>query len=214
MSYLLDDIAQMQDWDLFVTAWNQQRMAHAVAFEIPEEAMEDFLQILQNFFSGKELTLSPPLVSPDIHVIGDPQGPPGIDCCRKLAGELSLFPRSLGYKIGVVCHGEALSLAGANSLLKITEEPPEYSFLVFLHSLRPLLPTLESRVWSLSLKKKNVKKPLSCMEKRGQASLQMEKHLLERLCEKGLLTQPLFEDMLRLITKEDYSFGELFDHIW
>jgi hypothetical protein len=214
MSYLLDDLAQMQDWNLFVTAWNQRRMAHAVAFEIPEEAMEEFLQILQNFFSGNDLTLSPPPVSPDIQIIGDSKGPPGIDCCRKLAGELSLFPRSLGYKVGVVCHGEALSPAGANSLLKITEEPPEYSFLVFLHSLRPLLPTLESRVWSLSLKKKNLEKQPSCMQKRGQASLQMEKHLLEQLYEKGLLTQPLFEDLLCLITKEEYSFGELFDNIW
>jgi hypothetical protein len=29
-----------------------------------------------------------------------------------------------------------------------------------------------------------------------------------------LLTQPLFEDLLCLITKEEYSFGELFDNIW
>jgi hypothetical protein len=214
MSHFSNDLIQKKDWSLFVTAWHQQRMAHAIAFEIPEEETEDFLHILQNFFSGRDLSSSPAVSSPDIHIIGDSKGPPGIDCCRKLAGELSLFPRFLGHKVGIVCHGDSLSLAAANSLLKLAEEPPEYSFLIFLHSLRPLLPTLRSRVWSLSLKKKISEKVLPHTGEVEQTSLHIDRYLLEQLYERGLLTQPLFEDMLRLITKEDYSFGELFDHIW
>ncbi len=226
MSYFLDDLNEKPDWNRFVTAWRQNRMAHAVAFEIPEEETENFLRVLQNFFLERDLLAPSPPISSDIYVIGDPMRPPGIDSCRYLAGELSLFPRSLEYRVGIICHGDALSPAGAHSLLKITEEPPEYSFLVFLHSGRPLLPTLESRVWSFSLHKhtRESEKKYPFLEGKGaihlklkkddQAFQEMEKHLLEIFFEKGWLTKPLFDDMFYLIAKEDYSFGEVFDNIW
>ncbi len=216
MSYLLDDLKNDVNWNLFYTAWEKERFSHAVAFRLPEGRMEAFLDILQNLFLGKGLSEKSPPASPDIHIIGDIKSPPSIDMCRMLASELSFFPLCLKHKIGIVCHGDALSLPGANSLLKITEEPPEHCLLVFLYSQRTLLPTLESRVWNLPLSLKSEKKrePLFLGKKDGTPSQKLEIEFLEKIYEKGLLTKPLAEDMLCLIMKEDYSFGEVFNSIW
>lgn len=225
MSDILNDLNLNSNWHLFLEAWKGKRSPHAVAFRLRDSMMKDFLEVIQDFFLGRSLREANPPVSPDIHVIGDIKGPPGVDSCRFLAAELAHFPLFLEYKIGIVCHAHALSPAGANGLLKITEEPPEYVFLVFLYTQGSLLPTLESRVWNLPLVSESKgdtsffsrgEKTFFPMPEKGPKGplRNMELHLLERLYEKGLLTKPLFDDLLCLITKEDYSFGEVFDHIW
>ncbi len=231
MPDILNDLSFNANWNLFLEGWKRKSTSHAMAFRLQESAMERFLEIVQNLFLGRDLGNSNPPASPDIHIIGDPKGPPGIDACRFLAAELAHFPLCLEYKIGVICHAHALSPAGANSLLKITEEPPEYVFLIFLYTQGFLLPTLESRVWNLPLTSELQRESaiyrslregsepsfyVSDVSKRNpkESLREMELHLLERLYEKGLLTKPLFDDLFCLATKEDYSFGEVFDHIW
>ncbi len=88
---------------------------------------------------------------PDLLLCGEEGSPPGIDDCRRLWGDLSLCPVVAPWRLGVVFAADHLSLPAANSLLKMTEEPPQRARLLFLLDDGELIPTLRSRCWNLSL---------------------------------------------------------------
>ena len=82
---------------------------------------------------------------PDRIVIGDFGAPPNIDACRTLIRELPLMPLAARQRLGVVLAAEKMLIHAANSLLKIAEEPPSHSRLLFLMEGDDFLPTLRSR---------------------------------------------------------------------
>lgn len=88
---------------------------------------------------------------PDLIYAGSIAAPPGIDECRKLQGELALHPLQASMRIAVVWCADKLSPESANSLLKLTEEPPEHGCVVFVSEEGKLLPTIKSRVWSIHI---------------------------------------------------------------
>ena len=79
------------------------------------------------------------------------QKPPSIEECREFMNELSLKPVVSDSKLGVILFADRLLLPAANSLLKITEEPPLHVNLLFMMQNNTLLPTLRSRVRYISI---------------------------------------------------------------
>lgn len=103
------------------------------------------------------------ITSPDVILSGDPGVPPGIDRCREIARELMVRPLESQGRVAVIFSADKLSLPASNSLLKITEEPPDGAVMIFLSSLEgELIPTLTSRSWSFSI---------SAVRKRDQLTL-------------------------------------------
>ncbi|MCX7827943.1 MAG: hypothetical protein N2315_01915 [Thermanaerothrix sp.] len=97
----------------------------------------------------------------DLIALGAPGTPPGIEICKPLAMELSLSPVGRPFRIGLVFSADKLSAAAANSLLKVTEEPPGGSKVVFLLERDNLLPTLRSRVSMFNLLPPEMHEPSS-----------------------------------------------------
>ena len=88
---------------------------------------------------------------PDMILCGSEGVPPTVEMCRDLAESLAYRPVISRRRVGVVFSGDKLLLHAANSLLKLSEEPPEFASILFLISDEDVfLPTLKSRSWILS----------------------------------------------------------------
>lgn len=88
---------------------------------------------------------------PDLIEIGSQDKAPSIEECRTLNEELSLHPVCAQRRLAVIWCADKLSLEAENSLLKITEEPPANSCVLFISEENKLLPTIKSRVWSVNI---------------------------------------------------------------
>lgn len=88
---------------------------------------------------------------PDLLVAGEPDAPAGVDECRRKSSDLSLSPVVSPRRLLVFYAAEKMSLPAVNSLLKITEEPPPRGHILYVMNKADILPTLRSRLWTLSL---------------------------------------------------------------
>jgi DNA polymerase-3 subunit delta' len=82
---------------------------------------------------------------PDLIVAGEFDKAGNVEACRGLIKDLSLKPVVSKCRLGVILAADKLLIHAANSLLKITEEPPTYAYLLFLMEGNDFLPTLRSR---------------------------------------------------------------------
>ncbi|MDR3321114.1 MAG: DNA polymerase III subunit delta', partial [Synergistaceae bacterium] len=88
---------------------------------------------------------------PDLVVAGRWGEPPGISDCLDFQVRLYLKPVVAPGRLGVVSAAEGLSLPAANSLLKITEEPPARGRILFVAERDEFITTIRSRVWMFRL---------------------------------------------------------------
>lgn len=84
---------------------------------------------------------------PDLVCLGSSSESPGIADCRSLPETLSLQPFIAPYRLAAIYSADKLSLPAANSLLKLTEEPPEQGRILYLAERDNFLDTIRSRVW-------------------------------------------------------------------
>jgi DNA polymerase-3 subunit delta' len=76
-----------------------------------------------------------------------------VDDVRKTVGFFGSTPAEGGWRVCIVDAADELNAAGANSLLKILEEPPAKSLLLVVsHAPGRLLPTIRSRCRQLALR--------------------------------------------------------------
>ncbi|UBM60640.1 DNA polymerase III subunit delta [Marinilongibacter aquaticus] len=86
--------------------------------------------------------------------IGIKQGNIPVEEARKLIGQMSLKPFEGGYKLVYIWLPEYLSIATANALLKLLEEPPEKTiFLLVCNDAQNLLTTILSRAQRFAVPK-------------------------------------------------------------
>lgn len=85
---------------------------------------------------------------PDLVIAGAFGDPPGVADCLAWQANLQLRPVAARGRLGVVCAADTMSLPAANSLLKVTEEPPADVRVLFLSETGALIPTIRSRVWT------------------------------------------------------------------
>ena len=156
ISSVLDKSAE---WAELSDAILRFRAPHALAAVIPNDFAPSFYgvyakQLLCHSGTGSDECRS--CLSwqedghPDVIVLGSPGSPPGVAECIALRGELSLRPVTGRGRIAVVFGADRLLPVAANSLLKITEEPPEDGYILFLAERDSLMPTIRSRVWLVS----------------------------------------------------------------
>jgi DNA polymerase-3 subunit delta' len=75
-----------------------------------------------------------------------------IDAVRALRQDAGVLPNEAECKVYVLHNAQAMTVEAQNALLKLLEEPPEYVCLILTAPTgKKLLPTVISRVFSLSL---------------------------------------------------------------
>jgi len=172
------------------------------------------------------------------------QKPPSIEECREFVNDLSLLPVISCRRLGVIMYADELLLHAANSLLKVTEEPPQHVNLLFMMQNDTLLPTLRSRVRYIPIQTdpraesgkipdneiewlewwKNVKEVadiVSSLEKwsnyaleKGHAELAFKIESIRLLLDTGKLSKPMAQDLILLALKEELAVEHLFSNIW
>jgi len=152
----LDLIRESRAWKEISAALARKVVPQSVAFFAPALFHFPFLQLYAHSLLDGEGTGSPHEGwsgenHPDLIIAGSPGSPPGIEECRGLPVSLSSIPVCAPFRLAVIQAADKLSLPAANSLLKITEEPPPRGRLLLLLEENLLLSTLRSRSWCLRL---------------------------------------------------------------
>ncbi|MDR1915213.1 MAG: hypothetical protein LBQ58_01395 [Synergistaceae bacterium] len=156
LSSLLIDITQTAEWAELSAMISARSAPQALAAIIPAELMPSFLNVYARRVLCESGTGTDNCVScaswaedghPDLVVAGSDGGAPGVSECLALQSQMSLKPVVAPGRLGLIPAAESLSLPAANSLLKITEEPPENAHLLFLAEEDNLIQTIRSRVW-------------------------------------------------------------------
>ncbi len=97
---------------------------------------------------------------PDWLLAGSPGEAPPVELCRDLSSDLVLSPVTAPVRLLTVYGADKMNLSAANSMLKVTEEPPPRGRLLYLMSSGTILPTLRSRLWMLSFRIEEQIEPL------------------------------------------------------
>jgi len=130
-----------QGWKEIVAAVGMKRCPQSVAVVLPETIQKMFVE---NY--GKLILGDSPVwkdgAHPDLVQAGRHLEPPSIDDCRTLQGELALHPLVSDRRMAVIWSADKLSLEASNSLLKLTEEPPEHGCILFVSEEDKLIPTI------------------------------------------------------------------------
>ena len=93
-------------------------------------------------------------IHPDLKIIEGGAGARSfhIDAIRSLRQDASVLPNEANCKVYVLHNAQAMTVEAQNALLKLLEEPPDYVCLILTApTKKKLLPTVISRVFSLSL---------------------------------------------------------------
>jgi DNA polymerase-3 subunit delta' len=153
---LLTDITQTPEWAELSAMISSRGAPHALAAILPAEFQRAFRDAYARTVLCESGTGADNCAScgswgedghPDMVIAGDEVSAPGVSDCLALQSKMYLKPVAAPGRLGVVPSAEGLSPPASNSLLKLAEEPPEGSRLLFLASEDNLMPTIRSRVW-------------------------------------------------------------------
>lgn len=139
-----------QGWHEIMAAVEAGRCPQSMAVTLPSAMQELFVSLYGRLLLGDGDAWSDG-AHPDMISAGTPTTPPGIDECRSLQTELALHPVSSSRRLAVVWCADKLKAEASNSLLKVTEEPPEHGCIIFVSEEGKLIPTIKSRVWSVHI---------------------------------------------------------------
>ena len=133
-------------------------LPQSVGVILPKNAQYDFLELFLPKVLGGNLSMED-LTHPDvIHLVHEedepftpsrkkmPKKAASIANCRKILAELSINPISANCRICVIWNAERLLKPAANSLLKVTEEPPQNGRIVYMSEFDNFIPTIKSRI--------------------------------------------------------------------
>lgn len=143
-------IESSQGWRELANAAASGRTPQSVGVVIPHIIQETFSEMYGRLVLGDD-NLWKDGEHPDMINAGTVSSAPSIDECRQLQGELALHPLSSRRRLAVVWLADKLSVEASNSLLKITEEPPEHGNILFMSEEDNLIPTIKSRIWSIHI---------------------------------------------------------------
>jgi len=158
---LSDAVASSRAWKELSSALEAGVVPQSVVFCAPSLFHEPFVSLYAHaLFSGNGSGWIGEN-HPDLICLGTPETPPGIEACREQLAELYSRPVAAPYRLAVIHCADRLSLPAANSLLKVTEEPPPRGRILFLLEEENLLPTLRSRSWILRMPPEEVLTPVA-----------------------------------------------------
>lgn len=163
------NVRETEAWRKLATASDEGKFPQALALKVPLALSMDFTLAIARELLCQKRGAEEPCPScqswsgtehPDLLLSGQSDETPGIDRCRALWGELSLRPVVAPRRIAIFFNADKLSPGAANSMLKMTEEPPGNSVIVLLHDSGEILPTLRSRTWNLAVSIEEVIAPV------------------------------------------------------
>jgi len=240
------DIDNSRVWEELEREIAEGYFSHALAIRCLEYMHLEFVMKLGKLLLGDNGWVEGR--HPDLLFAGENsmknQKPPTIEECRSFMSEISLMPVFSSRRLGVIMFADNLLLPAANSLLKITEEPPSHVNLLFMMQNDTLLPTLRSRVRYVSILSdsymapdripdndtewlewgKNVKEIadiVSSLEKwsnysleNGNAEIAFKIERVRLLINTGKLSKPMAQDLVLLALKEELAVEHLFGDFW
>lgn len=139
-----------QGWKDVVETVRMKRCPQSVAVTAPEIVQKIFVENYGRLILGDDAGWENGS-HPDMVEAGEQLVQPTIDECRTLQGELALHPLISDRRLAVIWAADKLSIEASNSLLKLTEEPPEHGCILFVSEEDKLIPTIKSRVWSVHI---------------------------------------------------------------
>jgi DNA polymerase-3 subunit delta' len=155
---VLSDLAESPEWIELAAAIKNGNVPHALAAVIPQDLAEPF----RDMYAKHALCMSGTGIDgcdsckswqedghPDMIIAGRWGTPPGISDCIELQSQLHMKPLTAPWRLGVISSTEDLSLPAANSLLKVTEDPPKRGRILFIADKDDFIPTIRSRVWMI-----------------------------------------------------------------
>ena len=137
----MSDLASNVTWKEILHETEEGNIPHCRAIAAPSKFYREIIETLSKIILGSFRESHP-----DLLITGSIDKAPDISMCRDLINDISLKPFEAKKRLGVVMNADKLLLPAANSLLKLSEEPPEHAYILFLmEDGRLLLPTLKSR---------------------------------------------------------------------
>lgn len=170
-SNLTIDIRKTGAWDKLLKANREGTFPQALSLKVSSALFLDFTLAIARELLCLKIEGDEPCPScrswsgtehPDLLLSGQVDETPGIDRCRTLWGELSLRPAVSKRRIAAFFNADKLSLGAANSMLKMTEEPPGGSVIILFYDTGEILPTLRSRTWNLTVPVEEIVTPVAC----------------------------------------------------
>lgn len=122
----------------------EEKLPHALLFSgLDGIGKKKIAMALAKIILGTEKNLE---IHPDCHIILPEKNRIKIETIRELKQKLTLHPLEASAKIAIFDDAHLLTLASANALLKILEEPPAATYFILISSKSSyLLPTIRSR---------------------------------------------------------------------
>ena len=146
----MSDLAVNVKWQEILRETESGHIPHSRAIAVPSKYYQEIIESLSRLILGSYRLGHPDLLvigtTDKAAPIGDPEKPNYEGSSRWLIENIALKPLESKCRLGVVMSADKLLLPAANSLLKLTEEPPDYAYMLFLmEDGRRFLPTLRSR---------------------------------------------------------------------
>jgi len=147
----LSNLSVNVDWQKYIELLNTGKISHSHGITAPLKYHAEIAEttariILSNYRPSHPdmLSIGTPEKPP---LIGDPEKPNYEGTCRWLQENIILKPIESGKRLCIVYNADKLNANAGNSLLKLTEEPPEYAYIIYLmEDDGKFLPALRSRV--------------------------------------------------------------------
>lgn len=147
----MSNLAVNVDWQKYIQLLQTGKMSHSQGIISPlkyhPEIAEGIARILLENYRPSHpdiLSAGTPEKPP---IIGDAEKPNYAGTCRWLQEEIRLRPIEGKRRLGIIYNADKLNASAGNCLLKLTEEPPEYAYIIYLmEDDGKFLPTLRSRV--------------------------------------------------------------------
>lgn len=137
----MSDLSSNVTWKEILRETDAGNIPHCRAIAAPKKFHDEIIITL-----AKIIIANYRPSHPDIIMIGESDKAPNIDACRELISEIALKPLEANKRLGIITNADKLLLPAANSLLKLTEEPPAHAYLLFvMEDGKLFLPTLKSR---------------------------------------------------------------------
>ena len=149
----MSDLAPNVTWQEILHETESENIPHCRAIAAPGKFHNEIIEALANLILGSYRP-----EHPDLIIIGSVDKPAPIgnsetmdkaeykNSTRGLLEEIVLKPLESKRRLGVIMCADKLNKSAANSLLKLSEEPPAHAYLLFLmEDGRFFLPTLRSR---------------------------------------------------------------------
>jgi len=240
------DIEKLNIWEEFEREIASGNFSHALALRSLESEHYNLVLKIGRLLLGEAGWIENR--HPDLLFAGENsmnnQKPPSIEECREFMYDISLKPVISNRRLGVIMFADRLLLPAANSLLKITEEPPLHVNLLFMLQNDTLLPTLRSRVRYISIytdfqtgtnvipvednewlewgkNTKEIPDIVSSLEKwsnyaieNNDAELAFKIEKIRLILDTGKLSKPMAQDLVLLALKEGIAVEHLFSNFW